>query len=87
MLEMTVAPYLTEVSTVLLFSQSESLRRVRAGQGGEERVVTGEVSDEGEVRDLDTGPAKLEDDNEGRVVEHLGGGGQSPGAGQEHEGK
>ena len=28
-------------------------------------VVTGEVSDEGEVRDLDTGPAELEDDNKG----------------------
>ena len=61
---MTVAAYLTLVSTVLLFSQSERWSRVRAGQAGEERVVTGEVSDEGEVGDLDTGPAKLEDDNE-----------------------
>ena len=65
MLEMTVKPYLTEVRTVLTFSQSESWSRVRAGQAGEERVVTGEVSDESEVGDLDTGPAKLEDDNEG----------------------
>ena len=65
MLEMTVNPYLTEVRTVLTFSQSESLSRVRAGQAAMGGVVTGEVSDEGEVRDLDTGPAELEDDNKG----------------------
>ena len=65
MLEMTVNPYLTEVRTVLTFSQSESLSRVRAGQAVMGGVVTGEVGDEGEVRDLDTGPAELEDDNKG----------------------
>ena len=59
---MTVKPYLTEVSTVLTFSQSESWRRVRESQGG--GCLTGEVSDESQVRDLDTGPAELEDHNE-----------------------
>ena len=61
---MTVKPYLTEVRTVLTFSQSESWRRVRGKMMDMMRCFTGEVSDKSQVRDLHTGPAELEDHNE-----------------------
>ena len=60
---MTVKPYLTDVRTVLTFSSSESDEKVESC-GYVSWWFTCEVGDEGEVRDLDTGPAELEDHNE-----------------------